>query len=132
MVKGAPTRESASNLSLKEKGTETILPSNSGIATCQATSSGESPASDSSHAPREEVVQMPCTTGTPSPSSAGTSHSSQPSGPSPLIAPQRVAVDGKGVRPRPLQRLDERVHEGCVAPKEVRPVEDHADRGTTG
>ncbi len=63
-----------------------MRPSNSGIATCQAVSSGERPASDFSHASREEVAQMPCTTGTPRASSAGTSHSSQPSGDPALLA----------------------------------------------
>lgn len=58
------TGTSSGPCSLKENGTVTSRPSNSGIATCIAASMGDRAASDSSQAAREEVRQSPCRTGT--------------------------------------------------------------------
>ena len=53
-----------------------MRPSNSGIATCIAASSGFRPASDSSQRCREVVAHSAWMTGTPSASSASACHSS--------------------------------------------------------
>src|SRR5215210_2282197 len=52
----------------------------------------------------------------------------QPLHPSVRTCSQRVAVDGQGVGPGRLQRLDEIVYEGCVPAHPVRAVEDNAYR----
>src|ERR1700722_15593960 len=59
-------RSSASTVSLNETGTETIRPSNSGIATAIATSTGVSPVLESSQTDPGEVAQIAWMTGTSS------------------------------------------------------------------
>ena len=51
----------------------------------------------------------------------------QPWHPSVRTCPQRVAVGRQGIGPGGLQRLDERIHEGCVPAHPVRAVEDNAN-----
>ncbi len=58
--------------SLKDSGTVTIRPSNSGMATFMAVSSGFRPRLDSAHAPRAMPLATAWITGTPSRSSAVT------------------------------------------------------------
>ena len=54
---------SSGSISLNENGAVMIRPSNSGIATWLAESSGLTPSSDASHSARLLVRQSPCSTG---------------------------------------------------------------------
>ena len=54
----------SSPISLKENGTVMIRPSNSGTATCVATSSGDIPSSLAAQLSRDEVRHKPCRIGT--------------------------------------------------------------------
>ncbi len=74
------------SVSLKENGTVMIRPSNSGTATCVATSSGDIPSFDSAQAARLQVRQSPCRIGMSRAASARTSHASS--------SPPALAVAG--------------------------------------
>src|SRR5579875_270323 len=81
-------------------------PSNSGIATCVAASSGAKPLSEASQAAREEVAHTACRTGTSSASSTDASHSCQLSPtPSPALATAWAAPE-----PPVASIHDQRVH----------------------
>ena len=76
-MSAAPTSSSpASTVSLNEIGTEMIRPSNSGIATAIATSTGDNPILDPSHAARGVVAQTAWITGTSRAASEPGSHES--------------------------------------------------------
>ena len=68
----ATCRLTSPSCSLKANGTEMMRPSNSGIATFMAVSSGFRPRALVSHGPRPPPSVMPCTTGAPSRASAET------------------------------------------------------------
>ena len=72
----APRRSPSSTSSLKEKGTEMMRPSNSGMATDMATSTGDRPIGASTHERASVVAQIAWTTGTSSDASVpGSQHS---------------------------------------------------------
>ena len=73
--RGRPASSDGS-VSLNENGTVMIRPSNSGTATWVATSSGDSPSSESAHASRDQVRNCPCRIGMSSAATALTSHPS--------------------------------------------------------
>ncbi len=73
-VTGVRSSSPSSTTSLKEKGTDTMRPSNSGMATAIETSIGPSPASLEAHASWDTVAATACTTGTSSSTRAVASH----------------------------------------------------------
>ena len=79
------TDSPSGSISLNENGTVMIRPSNSGIATCVAASSGDSPSSLASHAARPLVRHNPCRIGTSRSASTPTSQASS-SPPAPKVA----------------------------------------------
>jgi len=73
---------------LNENGTVITRPSNSGMATCMATSIGANPAALADHTPLGDVAAMACTTGT----SSSASGLAQPSSPSSEPAASTVVM----------------------------------------
>ena len=88
-----------------------MRPSNSGIATCIAASSGVSPASDSAQRCRDVVAHSAWMTGTPSASSASACHSS------PACEPPL----GQHGRDQRVDLAVEQLERGRVAAQRVRP-----------
>ena len=143
---GARASPSSSG-SLNENGTPMMRPSNSGIATCIAASSGVRPASDASQRCRDVVAHSAWMTGTSSASSASACHSSpacepplastvvisasiSPSSSSSAgrVAAQRVAPHGRRLAAGALDRAAHSASTNAVFPvTTVRAVEDDAD-----
>ena len=82
----APSSAETAVASLNETTPPSSRPSNSGMATCVAASSGVSPVSEVSHASRELVAHTACSTGTSSAARAVASQSSASAAPDPPVA----------------------------------------------